>query len=258
MAAAADHPSFFTREVYISDLLNQMSPSFTVTSVIPGWFADNYLMVLDMAAHLGLFTMPLGSGDEKKNAPPSNEDIASVAVAALTDPDAHAGKSYRPTGPDLISPNQIADAMARALGRRVRYMEISERMMSKALRAVPPSNYSEAAVSQLAIYADEYRRGSFAVNAPTNDVQNVGGRDPEAFESIVRRTVAERPDLRTNLPRRLRAMMEFTKILLTPALDLRRVEADRDYVQLAQPKFSQEADGWLASHKPRRTINHAA
>ena len=55
--------------------------------------------------------------------------------------------------------------MARVLGRRVRYMDISERMMTKALRAQPPANYSEAAVSQLAIYAEEYRRGAFAVNA---------------------------------------------------------------------------------------------
>ena len=64
--SAVDHPSLFTREVYVSDLLIRMSPRFTVTSVIPGWFADNYLMVLDMAAHLGLLSMPLGPGAEKK------------------------------------------------------------------------------------------------------------------------------------------------------------------------------------------------
>lgn len=125
--SAVDHPSLFTREVYISDLLIRMSPAFTVTSVNPGWFADNYLMVLEMAAHLGVFTMPLGPGDQKKNAPPSNEDIASVAVAALSDPGLHAGKSYRPTGPELMSPNDIAAAIGEVLGRRVRYMDISER-----------------------------------------------------------------------------------------------------------------------------------
>lgn len=256
--SAADHPSLFTREVYLSDLLIRISPTFTVTSVNPGWFADNYLMVLDMAAHLGLFTMPLGPGETRKNAPPSNEDIASVAVAALADPGAHAGKTYRPTGPELMSPDDIAAAMGRALGRRVRYMDISEKMMTKALRALPPSNYSEAAVSQLAIYADEYRRGAFAVNAPTDDVLRIGGRVPERFESIVRRTVAARPDLKTNPLRRMRALMGFAKIVLTPALDLEKIQSDRDYVRIANPAFSQNDMEWVSTHEPRKTVSVSA
>jgi uncharacterized protein YbjT (DUF2867 family) len=251
--SAADHPSLFTREVYLSDILIRMAPRMSVTSVNPGWFADNYLMVLDMAAHLGLFTMPLGDGDTKKNAPPSNEDIASVAAAALIDPETHAGKTYRPTGPELLSPNEIAAAMGRALRRKVKYLDISERMMTKALRALPPSNYSEAAVSQLAIYAEEYRRGSFAVNAPTRDVEQIGGRPAEAFESIVRRTVAARPDLGASLARRLRAMGDFARILLTRPLDLSRVQSDRDYVRLQNPSFSQDTPEWLKTHAPRPT-----
>lgn len=252
--SAVDHPSLFTREVYLSDALIRLSPATTVTSVNPGWFADNYLMVIDMAAHLGLFTMPLGEGDTQKNAPPSNEDIAGVAVAALTDPDRHAGQSYRPTGPELLSPNDIAGAMGRALGRKVRYMDISEKMMTKALRALPPSNYSEAAVSQLAIYAEEYRRGAFAVNAPTNDVQQIGGRVPENFESIVRRLVATRPDLRRSLAGTVRATFGFMKIALTPALDLNRVQSDRDYVRLATPLFSQDTPEWLQTHAPAESL----
>ncbi len=251
--SAADHPSLFTREVYLSDLLMRMPADITVTSVNPGWFADNYLMVLDMAAHLGLFAMPLGAGKVKKNAPPSSEDIACVAVAALTDPGRHAGKTYRPTGPELLSPDDIAAAMGRALGRRVRYMDISERMMTKALRAVPPENYSEAAVSQLAIYADEYRRGAFAVNAPTDHVERIGGRVPERFESIVRRTVSARPDLRRSLSGQMRATAAFLRLLLTPALDLQKVQADRDYVRIGDPKFSQDDADWQTTHQPRKT-----
>jgi uncharacterized protein YbjT (DUF2867 family) len=249
--SSADHPSLFTREVYLSDGLSQLLPKTTVTCVNPGWFADNYLMVLSSAAHLGLFTMPLGPGDEKKNAPPSNEDIARVAAEALADPQTHAGKTYRPTGPALLSPNDIAAAMGRALGRKVRYMDISEKMMTKALRANPPSNYSEAAVSQLAIYADEYRRGTFAVNAPTSDVERVAGCAPEAFEAIVRRYVAAHPEMRPSLVRRLAAIGAFLKILVTPALNLDRVMGDRDYVQLQQPRFSQDAAEWVRTHQPQ-------
>lgn len=248
--SSADHPSLFTREVYLSDILIGMRSEMSVTTVNVGWFADNYLMVLDMAAHLGVFTMPLGHGDAQKNAAPSNEDIASVAVGSLIDPDAHAGKTYRPTGPRLLSPNEIADAMGNALGRRVRYLDISERMMVKALKALPPSNYSEAAVTQLAIYADEYRRGTFAVNAPTEDVSIVGEREPEAFESIVRRNIAGRPDLERNLGRTAKAMGGFLKILATRPFDLERAQAQRDYVRLTAPKFSQDDVSWREGHKP--------
>lgn len=247
--SSADHPSLFTREVYMSDVLIAMREEMSVTTVNPGWFADNYLMVLYMAAHLGVFTMPLGTGHVKKNAPPSNKDIASVAVAALADPQTHAGKCYRPTGPELLSPDDIAAAMGRALGRKVRYVDISEKMMTKALRALPPSNYSEAAVSQLAIYANEYRRGTFAVNAPTNHVEQVGGRVPEDFESIVREHLATNAHLHPSLRGQLRAAMRFAKILFTPALNLQKIQADRDYVQIDKPFFSQDSADWLSTHQ---------
>lgn len=247
--SSADHPSLFTREVYLSDILIGMRSEMSVTTVNVGWFADNYLMVLPMAAHLGQFTMPLGDGSVKKNAAPSNEDIASVVVGALTDPDRHAGKTYRPTGPTLLSPDEIADAMGRVLSRQVRYVDISERMMVKALKAQPPANYSEAAVTQLAIYSDEYRRGAFAVNAPTEDVLQVGGREPETFESIVRRRVAEQPDLQRSLFGRVGAVGGFLKILATRPFDLDRAQAQRDYVRLSSPTFCQDDEAWSASHQ---------
>lgn len=249
--SSADHPSLFTREVYLSDTLTRMLPDTTVTSVEPGWFADNYLMALAPAAHLGLFAMPLGPGEEKKNAPPSNEDIARVVSAALVDPQTHAGKRYRPTGPELLSPNDIAAAMGRALGRKVNYRNVSEKMMTKALRANPPSNYSEAAVSQLALYAQEYRRGTFALNAPTEDVARVSGHAPEAFEDIVRRHVDSHPELRPSAGRRLSAVGGFLKTLATPALNLAKVQAERDYVQLRSPRFSQDSAEWMRTHAPQ-------
>lgn len=247
--SSRDHPSLFTREVYLGDILIAMRPDMTVTTVNVGWFADNYLMVLDMAAHLGLLAMPLGDGNTKTNAPPSNDDIASVVVGALCDPARHAGKTYRPTGPELLSPNDIATAMGKALGRRVRYRNISEKMMLKALKAHPPSNYSEAAVSQLAIYADEYRRGTFAVNAPTTDVLDVGGREPKGFESIVRKAVAERPDLRPSFVRKLQAIAGFIKLLATTPPNISAIEAGKDFVQLNNPAFSQDDPNWRVTHQ---------
>ncbi|MBT8476237.1 MAG: NmrA family NAD(P)-binding protein [Rhodobacteraceae bacterium] len=248
--SSANHPSLFTREVYLSDILIGMREGMSVTTVNPGWFADNYLMVLDMAAHMGVFSMPLGDGQVKRNAAPSNEDIARVVVAALTDPDVHAGKTYRPTGPELLSPDDIAAAMGRALGRNVRYMDISERMMVKALKANPPSNYTVAAVTQLALYAEEYRRGTFAVGAPTDHVARIGGREPEPFETVVRRHIQERPDLGRSTTRMLGAMGGFAKMLLTRPFDLKAAEDARDYVRIAEPTYAQDDAEWRGSHPP--------
>ncbi|MEM9393747.1 MAG: NmrA family NAD(P)-binding protein [Pseudomonadota bacterium] len=246
--SSVDHPSLFTREVYISDVLIGMRSDMSVTTINPGWFADNYIMAMGLAAHLGLLAMPLGDGEVAKNAGPSNDDIARVAVAALLDPDAHGGRTYRPTGPELISPNQIAAAMGQATGRRVRYLDISEQMMLKALKAMPPSNYSEAAASQLAIYADEYRRGTFAVNAPTDIVARVGGREPRDFLSVAREAVTSRPDLQRSAWRSAAAVAGFVRMLLVLPPNLTKVAKERDFVPAASPRFSQDDPDWLSSH----------
>jgi len=253
--SSVDHPSFFTRDVFVSDILIKMRPGMTVTTINVGWFASNYLVGLDMAAHLGMFAMPFGDGNVKRNAPPSNEDIASVVVGALIDPAAHAGKTYRPTGPELLSPNEIAAAMGRALGRKVKYQDVPESMMLKALKALPQPNYSETLSSQLAIYVDEYRRGTFAVNGPTRDVENVGGRVPESFESIVRRIVAERPDLAPSFGRKLKAIGDFIKIILTRAPNAEAIAVKKDFVKLEATKFSQDCPNWDDTHHLKPKIN---
>ena len=69
-----------------------------------------------------------------KDAPPSNEDIARVVVAALLDPDKHAGKQYRPTGPALLSPSDMAEILSRVLSRKVRGINLPWWMFLKAAR----------------------------------------------------------------------------------------------------------------------------
>ncbi|OUS36689.1 hypothetical protein A9Q94_08425 [Rhodobacterales bacterium 56_14_T64] len=251
--SSADHASLFTREVHLNDILIAMRPEMTVTNVNVGWFAENYLMVLDTAAHLGLLTMPLGPGHIKNNAPPSNEDIARVVVGALTDPAAHAGKTYRPTGPELLSPDQIAAIIGKVLKRKVKYSNLTVKMFLKALKAVPPTNYSDAAVTQLKLYTEEYRRGTFAVGGPTDAVKKVSGQDAESFEEIVRRAVAGRKDLSPSLWRRGFALSQFFNILATRAPDPESIELQKDYVQLEKPVFSQDDLEWCDTHTPAGT-----
>ena len=249
--AHADHPSIYTREVWLNEQILKSLPETTLTINNTGWFADNYFMVLEPAAQLGILPMPLGDGDIKNNAAPSNEDIASINVGALINPDIHAGKSYRPTGPRLLSLNEIAEIFTKVLQRRVKYQEVTEKMFLKAMAALQPPGYNEGTLTQLALYAEEYRRGTFAINAPTNSVCNVAGRAAESFETITRRIVEQRRYItEANIVNRTRALRNFAKILLTPAPNTKAIERQRDHVLLNSPSYSLDSKDWLSKHDP--------
>src|SRR6266849_887936 len=123
--SSPSHPALMTRQLWLVDRLFSMTPGVAHTIVRPGFFADAYLVLTGFAAHLGVFPWIYG---DSRNAPPSNEDIARVAVAALMDPARHAGKSYRPTGPELLG----AGDMAKAIGRAVRISANSTRPATSA------------------------------------------------------------------------------------------------------------------------------
>src|SRR5215469_12736807 len=116
--ASPSHPSLMTRQHWLVDRLFSMTPGVAHTILRPGIFADAYLATIGMAVNLGIFPWMNGNS---RNAPPSNEDIARVAVAALMDPARHGGNCYRPTGPELLGAEDMAKAIGRAVGRSVRF-----------------------------------------------------------------------------------------------------------------------------------------
>ena len=246
--ADPDHPSFMTREVWMNEQLLKQLPDTTLTTINVGWFAENYFRgVLDTVAQLGILPMPLGDGDVKKNAPPSNDDIAAAVVAALVDPELHAGNVYRPTGPELLSPNEIAAVMGKVLGRKVKYQDMPESMMLKALVS---QGFSESMVNQLAIYADEYRRGAFAVNAPNNVVRDLTGREAEDFETITRCIVAARPDAVRTVRNKLKAIRNFLKTPFVLGTNPEAIAQRKDHVLLESPTFVRDSKPWLEEHDP--------
>lgn len=238
------HPSLTTREIWLTDQILPWMPSVDVVTVNPGWFADNYFFVLEVIAQLGVMPMPLGQG---LNAPASNEDMARVAVGALINPAPHIGKSYRPTGPKLLSPEEIAATFAKVMGRRVQYRDISEKLLLKALKA---QGFPDFGPSQLRYYVEDYRRNAFAIGAPTNAVLEVGGREPEDFETIVRRYVANSPGAVRTVGNRIKAIRFFIKMLMTPAPDMDSYERRRDHALLREPEFTTASEEWLAEHVP--------
>lgn len=237
-------PSLSTRETWLADQILKWMPSVDVVTVNPGWFADNYFLVLEPIAQLGIMPMPLGQG---LNAPPSNEDIARVVVGTLVNPASHIGKAYRPTGPRLLSPEEIAGTFAKVLGRRVKYQDIPEKMLLKALTAQRRPKFQ---ISQLRYYTEDYRRNAFGIGAPTNAVLEIGGREPEDFEAIVRRYVANSAEAVQSLRNKLKAFRFFTKMLLTRAPSMDPYERERDHVLLREPLYAPDSDDWRAEHAP--------
>lgn len=236
----ATHPSIHQRGHWIANHVYRWMPSVGTIHIDPGMFAFDYLLGLPAVIHFGQLMLPLG---DSKNAPPSNEDIARVGTSALANPAEHIGKSYRPTGPELISPHDIAEILARVLRRKVQYKDTSFRMFSKAARA---QGFPLHEIANLRYYVKEHREGAFEMGAPTDHVLAVTGQEPEGFESIARRYVRQ-PELihpALKIGNKLDAVAFLIKMLLTPAPDLAAWEKSQGYPMISEPQLAQESTEW--------------
>jgi len=240
--ASPSHPSLMTRQHWLVDRLFSMSPGAAHTIVNPGFFADSYLVTLGSAVHLGIFPWIYG---ESRNAPPSNEDIARVAVAALMNPARHDGKSYRPTGPQLLGAEDMANAIGRAVGRSVKVVPTPIWLFMKAARM---GGMSIDLLSNFRYYIEDHRRGAFEVGAPTTDVLDVTGRSPEDFETIARRYAAL-PRYQRNLGNRLRELGGFMIAPLIPGFNFERYDNQLRRPFPLQPQFAPESTLWRREHR---------
>src|ERR1700741_2727867 len=162
--ASPSHPSLMTRQHWLVDRLFSAIPGVAHTIIKPGFFADDYMVTIGASAQLGILPWMFGNS---RNAPPSNEDIARVAVAALMDPARHAEKSYRPTGPELLGAQDMAMAIGRAVGRSVRVVPTPMWLFKNpARRGGMPIDL----MSNVRYYVDDHKLGAFELGAPTTHV----------------------------------------------------------------------------------------
>lgn len=239
--ASPSHPSLMTRQLWLVDRLFAMTPGVTHTILRPGIFADAYLATIGAAVHLGIF--PWMSANSR-NAPPSNEDIARVAAAALMDPARHAGKSYRPTGPELLGAEEMAKAIGRAVGRSVRFVPTPTWLFMKGARM---AGFPIDLFSGIRYYIDDYERGAFALGAPTSDVLDVTGHPAEDFETIARRYAAPLLKQRT-FGNWLREFARFMVTPLSPGFNLDRYDRELRRPFPSEPQFAPESQVWLREH----------
>jgi uncharacterized protein YbjT (DUF2867 family) len=239
--SSPSHPALMTRQLWLVDRLFSMTPGIAHTIVRPGFFADAYLVLTGFAVHFGVFPWIFG---DSRNAPPSNEDIARVAAAALMDPARHAGKSYRPTGPQLLGAKDMASAIGRAVGRSVRAVPTPAWLFLKTART---GGLPIDLISGVRYYIEDHKRGAFELGAPTSDVADVTGRPAEDFETIARRYAAL-PRNRRTLGTWLRECGQFVIAPLSPGFNLERYDRELRRPFPSQPKFAPESNIWRREH----------
>ncbi len=236
------HPSILTREIWLIDRMFARLPNVAHVILNPGMFADNFLRTIDMATLLGLH--PVLTGDSR-SAPVSSEDIAACVVALLRDPEPHAGRSYRPTGPSLLSGTDMAAAVGRVIGRQVRPVSLPFWMFLKVARL---DGINPHEVLNWRDYLRDHHAGAFAAGGGVTDVvRDLTGRPAEAFEIIARRYAAAPQARRT--PANLARMLARMAILpLVPQMRIDRYAIQHRFPAAPHPRLSVADARWRAEH----------
>lgn len=236
------HPSIQTRETWAIDRMFAMLPNVAHVIVNPGMFADNFLRTIDMATLLGMF--PVFTGDSR-SAPVSTEDIAACVVALLADPEPHAGKSYRPTGPALLSGRDMAAVVGRATGRRVRAVNLPFGMFLKVARMDGVNPHEALSWRD---YVRDHRAGAFEVGLSVTDVvRTLAGRPAEDFETVARRYAA-RPFAQPTAANRARILARMAVLPLVPGLRIDAYARAHGFPAAPAPRLAAEDVRWRAEH----------
>ena len=153
-----------------------------LTIVRSTWFAQNFSEDY-MLEHVRSGVVALPAADTPEPFVDA-EDIADVAVAALTD-DRHIGELYELTGPRLLTFDQATGEISTATGREVRYepVTVSQHAAAASEHGVP------AEVIELLTYL--FTTVLDGRNARLADgVQRALGREPRDFADYAQRTAA--------------------------------------------------------------------
>jgi uncharacterized protein YbjT (DUF2867 family) len=241
--SSASHPTALTRQTWLIDRIFSMIPGVAHIIFNPGMFADNFLRVIDFAALLGLFPSLMG---ESKCAPLSNEDMARAAAALLiSDPAEHAGKSYRPTGTELLSGKDMARIIAKVVGHGVIPVNLPLWMFRKVARLQKIDPYQ---IAVLLHYVEDNKQGAFSFEGGVTEVmEELTGRPAESFETTAKRYAAM-PFARQTFGNRLRAFVNFNITPFYPGYKIKAYERSLELPLPTKALYCMEDERWTKSH----------
>ena len=168
-----------------------------------------------------------------------------AAAILMGDPATHAGRSYHPTGPQLLSGRDIARIVAGAVGHRVRAVHLPLWMFLKVARMQKVDPYE---IALFARYIEDNKQGTFSYGGGVTQVmEQLTGKPAESFDVTARR-YAELPFAAQTVSNRLKALLRFA---ITPFYPGYNVEAFERMVQIppaSKPLYCMEDPRWKESH----------
>jgi uncharacterized protein YbjT (DUF2867 family) len=156
-----------------------MDSGLPFTFVQPNFFMQNLLWSAETIKTRGELVSSLGAA---RASYVDARDIAAVIAATLSDPiDRHAGRIHLVTGPAAVTYDEIAQTVSHAVGRTVRYVDLTDDQMRAGLLAAGQSAWQATALVELNTYA---RQGHASV--VTDTVERVTGRPARPLEQWIR------------------------------------------------------------------------
>jgi len=98
-------------------------------------------------------------------------------------------------------------------------------------------------------YVIDYQKNAFAVNAPTDVVRRITGREAEDFETIARRYVATTPGARQSFAIQFKIMLRMIISMLRPAPRTAPYLALGEFSDRKHVAFSADSSEWRQSHE---------
>jgi uncharacterized protein YbjT (DUF2867 family) len=139
-------------------------------------YMQNFLMMARGIAETSSFGTATGDG---RIGHIDARDVAAVAAEIAASPAAHAGKTYWPTGPDVLSAADVAAVLSKVLGRTITFHPITFAEQRQAMLDVGlPESVADDNAKAVALMAEG------DCDYVTGDVATILGRPPRSFEQF--------------------------------------------------------------------------
>lgn len=247
-----DHHAMNTKEQWLSDQVVKMHKRISYTFINTGLFGFTNFMVLDSVIHLGILPTTIKGATKSYNvglnASPSDDDQGKVIAHILKNPENHINKTYRITGPKLLSPKHIAEIYSKILKKKVKLKEVSEDMVLKSLKATKTLTMYE--MHNVIHYMRELEKGAFEIQGVTNVVKEITGREPEDFETMAKSSIEKMARSEVSLMNKFKVLGEFILSLLIKKPNLEQFESEQELPKfLHGMSYSGENERWVRSRE---------
>lgn len=140
-------------------------------------YMQNFLMLAQGIASAGSFSTATGNG---RIGHVDARDVAAVAAEIASSPASHAGKTYWPTGPEVLSAAEVAGVFSKVLGRTITFRPISfEEQKQEMIMVGLPEAVADDNARALVLMAEG------DCDYVTDDVPAILGRSAHSFEQFV-------------------------------------------------------------------------